>query len=84
MALLDNVRTQAREIQYRRLVVSVLLFPSYVVGWLLGKGAIVLSYMLYATGWLAGQASIGGRYALAAVKVGWQDARERSPDKGGK
>lgn len=75
MAFLDSVRTQVREVQYKRLAVSALLLVPYVVGWLVGKGSNVLTLILYASGWVAGKASLGGRYALVALRMGWQDAR---------
>lgn len=35
----------------------------------------VLLGVLYVVGWLAGKGSVALSYAIAAVKVGWQDAR---------
>ena len=35
----------------------------------------VLVAVLFTVGWVAGKASLGVRWSLAAVKVGWQDAR---------
>jgi hypothetical protein len=64
----DRITAQAREIQFSRTVLTVFAAVLFAVGWLAGKTLAVL--------W-------GGvAWSMAAVKVGWDDARRRA-DGGG-
>ena len=65
----DRITAEAREIDLARTILSVLAAVLFVIGWLAGK---TVGLVLGVVAW-----------SFAAVKVGWQDARRRSPDGGG-
>jgi hypothetical protein len=64
----DRISVQARDIQFGRTVLTILAGVLFAAGWLAGKTLAV--------------AWSGCAWCLAAVKVGWDDARRR-PDGGG-
>lgn len=74
MTFLDRVQTQARETQYKQLVVSVLLLVAEV---LLRAGP-------YTFAWLAGKFFVMGKYIFATMKLGWRDALGEDSDKAGR
>ncbi|MGQ0669338.1 MAG: hypothetical protein ACT4PO_06660 [Actinomycetota bacterium] len=63
MTLLDRIEEKARTLQPRRLALSVVAFPLYGLGWLLGT--IVRGI------WWA------GAWAWSALAVGFKDGRKR-------
>jgi hypothetical protein len=83
MAFIDTVRTKVSTLSYQRMLLVLVLFVPYVVGWLFGKSSQGFQLLLYALGWLGGKMSVAARYAGASVKTGWDDARS-GPDKGGR
>lgn len=54
---IDRITRQAREVHAGRALLTALMAPLYVLGWIVGKAAVVTMFV------------------LAAVKIGWQDAR---------
>jgi hypothetical protein len=61
MARIDRVSVEARKLQFGRAFLNIVVVPFYGLGWTVGK----LLWMLWKmSAWM-----------LAAVKVGWQDAR---------
>lgn len=74
MAFLDRVQTQARETQYKQLVVSVLLLVAEVL----------LRIGPYTLAWLAGKLFVVGKIIFATVVLGWQDALGNDSNKAGR
>lgn len=59
---LDRITTEGRQIQFRRMLLTLLAGVLFAVGWSVAKLVGVL--------WLS------VAWSAAAVKVGWQDARK--------
>lgn len=65
----DRINAEAREIDLGRTILTVLAAALWLIGWVAGKTA---GFVFGAVAW-----------SLAAVRVGWRDARGRRPDGGG-
>ena len=63
--VLDRITTQAREIRFSRVLLTVLASVFYVIGWTAARTFGVV--------WLA------MTWTAVAVKVGWQEGRKTAP-----
>lgn len=63
MGLFDRVSDEARSLEPLKLVLTVLAVPFVVAGWLAGKIVKALAFVAL--------------WVVAAVKVGWRDARSQ-------
>lgn len=64
---LDRITAEARQIQFGRVLLTVLASIFYGIGWITARGFGVL--------WLA------LTWSAVAVKVGWQEGRRKSAPK---
>lgn len=68
---LEDITAQAREIEFGRILLTVLAGALYAVGWLAAKTVTVIGKVLGAV-WL------GLVWSAVAVRVGWNEARAES------
>lgn len=61
----DRITTEAREVHFRRTVLTVLAGLLWLVGWSAGKAFTAVWFAL--------------AWAWTAVRLGWSDARTTSP-----
>lgn len=73
-------RARAELTTASRLLVTGLAWLLYAAGWSVARlcrvVAVAVGGLLYGVGWTAGRVALAGRWAWAAVRVGWDDGRQ--------